>query len=165
MLSSCNYFAWSTNTPWFQIYIWYRSDTETLHKQQSSIQTNHHKIDKKCSQDCHWKASASVLALCAVGNPKLGGLIMKPNSDFIWTVCMVDVWWQSRLTKSTAEIVISFVVLGPFLMEKVHLWRRSEKLVDTWKIVKQWLLLLLPCMPWNLKPGKLGKWVKYLMPF
>ena len=53
--------------------------------------TDPEQIDKKCSQDCHWKASASVLALCAVGNPKLGGLIMKPNSDFIWTVCMVDV--------------------------------------------------------------------------
>ena len=53
--------------------------------------TDPEQIDKKCSQDCHWKAPASVLALCAVGNPKLGGLIMKPNSDFIWTVCMVDV--------------------------------------------------------------------------
>ena len=99
MLSSCNYFAWSTNTPWFQIYIWYRSGTETLHKQQSSIQTNHHKIDKKCSQDCHWKAPASVLALCAVGNPKLGGLIMKPISDFmyglyVWWMCDDSLDWQ-----------------------------------------------------------------------
>ena len=40
----------------------------------------------------------------------------------------------------------SFVIRGPFLkVEKVHLWTRSEKLVDMWKIVEQWLFLLLPC--------------------
>ena len=46
------------------------------------------------------------------------------------------------LSNSTAKIIISYVIRGPFLMEKVHLWTKSERLVDMSKIVKQWLLCL-----------------------
>ena len=67
------------------------------------------RVWRKCPHSVQGGGNGVQQVWVSLNSAELGGFVMKLSSAFIYGL---DMWWQPRLTKSTAKIVISSKVLS-----------------------------------------------------